>query len=142
VGDGARAEEHASRAETVLVVEDDQDLREIISLTLQARGHTVVTASDGAEALSWLRAQDPMPCLVLLDLMMPGMNGFELSATMQADPALAAIPVVVITGAPLLAKQRRGELHGEVLPKPIELATLVSTVRRFCPLPLVNPENP
>jgi CheY-like chemotaxis protein len=142
VGEGARAAERANRAATVLVVEDDQDLREIISLTLEARGHTVATASDGAEALSWLRAQDAMPCLVLLDLMMPGMNGFELSATMHADPALTAIPVVVLTGAPLLARQRRDELHGDVLPKPIELATLVSTVRRFCRDPAVNPPNP
>jgi CheY-like chemotaxis protein len=142
VGDAARVEGTARRAATVLVVEDDQDLREIISLTLEARGLTVATASDGAAALAWLRAQDPMPCLVLLDLMMPGMNGFELSATMHADPALTAIPVVVLTGAPLLAQQRRDELHAEVLPKPIELETLVSTVRRFCRTPSVNPENP
>jgi CheY-like chemotaxis protein len=119
----------------VLVVEDDQDLREIITMTLESRGHHVAAVSDGGQALAWLRDHDPMPCLVLLDLMMPGMNGFELSATMHADPALSAIPVVVITGAPLLAKQRSSELHAEVLSKPIELALLVSTVRRFCPAP-------
>jgi CheY-like chemotaxis protein len=124
----------------VLVVEDDQDLREIITMTLEVRGHHVVAVSDGGEALAWLRAQgpSPMPCVVLLDLMMPGMNGFELSATMHADPTLTTIPVVIITGAPLLAKQRASELYGEVLSKPIELAALVSTVRRFCPAPAAS----
>jgi CheY-like chemotaxis protein len=117
---------------TVLVVDDDADLRDSIEAALASHGHPVVQAADGAEALAWLKKETQGPCLVLLDLMMPGMNGFELRSRMVADPALAAIPVVVITGAGVLAERRAQELEAEILPKPIELATLLRTVRRFC----------
>jgi CheY-like chemotaxis protein len=117
---------------TVLVVDDDADLRDSIEAALASHGHPVVQAADGAEALAWLQKETQGPCLVLLDLMMPGMNGFELRSRMVADPALAAIPVVVITGAGVLAERRAHELEAEILPKPIELATLLRTVRRFC----------
>jgi two-component system, chemotaxis family, chemotaxis protein CheY len=117
---------------TVLVVDDDADLRDSIEAALLSHGHPVVQAADGAEALAYLKSTNEEPCLVLLDLMMPGMNGFELRSRMNADPALASIPVVVITGAGLLADRRAGELKAEVLRKPIELPTLLRTVRRFC----------
>ena len=116
----------------VLIVEDDQDLRESIEAALAVRGHHVATACNGVEALAFLRAQTVAPRLVLLDLMMPNMNGFDLRAEMNAHPALAAIPVVVITGAPVLAERRSAELQTEVLAKPIELGTLMTTVGRFC----------
>ncbi len=117
---------------TVLVVDDDADLRESIEVALLSYGHAVATAADGNEALAWLHEQSRQPCLVLLDLMMPGMNGFELRSQMSADPSLASIPVVVITGAGVLADRRAHELRAEVLRKPIELGTLIDTVRRFC----------
>jgi CheY-like chemotaxis protein len=71
--------------------------------------------------------------------MMPGMSGFDVRSRMRADPVLASVPVVVITGAGLLADQRAAELEAEVLRKPIELATLLGTVRRFCQ-PEVSPQ--
>jgi two-component system chemotaxis response regulator CheY len=117
---------------TVLVVDDDLDLRESIEAVLLSYGHGVATAADGGEALLWMRTQPQPPCVVLLDLMMPGMNGFELRSQMAADPGLATIPVVVITGAGVLADRRASELRAEILRKPIELATLLQTVKRFC----------
>jgi CheY-like chemotaxis protein len=117
---------------TVLVVDDDDDLRESIEVVLSARGHRVATAADGHEALAWLRRQPANPCVVLLDLMMPRMNGFELRARMIADPELAAIPVVIITGAGLLADTNSSSLQTEVLRKPIEPSTLLRTVGKFC----------
>jgi two-component system chemotaxis response regulator CheY len=117
---------------TVLVVDDDADLRESIEAALMSYGHGVATAADGGEALAWMRSQPERPCVVLLDLMMPGMNGFELRSRMAADPGLASIPVVVITGAGVLADRRANELRAEVLRKPIELSTLLQTVKRFC----------
>ena len=117
---------------TILVVDDDADLRDSLEAALVARGHKVAKAADGAEALAWLKSNAKDPCVVLLDLMMPGMNGFELRSRMAADPHLATIPVVVITGAGLLADRRASELRAEVLKKPIELSTQLSTVRRFC----------
>jgi CheY-like chemotaxis protein len=123
----------------VLVVDDDCDLRETIQVLLQAHGHRVAMAADGVEALAWLGSTGALPCLVLLDLMMPGMSGFDVRSRMRADPVLASVPVVVITGAGVLAEQRAGELAAEVLRKPIELATLLGTVRRFC-TPDVSPQ--
>jgi CheY-like chemotaxis protein len=116
----------------VLVVDDDDDLREAIKTVLRAVGHTVITASDGAEALAWLRRPEVHPCLVLLDLMMPGMNGFELRTVMTADPELSSIPVVVITGAGVLAERGADDLQADVLAKPIALPALVGTVKRYC----------
>jgi CheY-like chemotaxis protein len=116
----------------VLVVDDDDDLRDAIQAALRATGHRVVTASDGAEALAWLRRPEVRPCLVLMDLMMPGMNGFELRTAMTADPELSTIPVVVITGAGLLAERRADDLHADVLAKPFALPALVGTVKRYC----------
>jgi CheY-like chemotaxis protein len=116
----------------VLVVDDDSDLRETIQVLLESHGHQVAMASDGAEALAWLGGQGAPPCVVLLDLMMPGMSGFDLRSHMRANPALARVPVVVITGAGVLAEQRADELQAEILRKPIDLHTLLGTVRRFC----------
>jgi chemosensory pili system protein ChpA (sensor histidine kinase/response regulator) len=116
----------------VLVVDDDADIRETLELTLGMDGHEVVTAADGGQALRWLRSGRRLPCLILLDLMMPGMNGFELMTRLISDPGLAGIPVVVLTGAGVLVERRAEDLYIEVLRKPLELAALLATVRRFC----------
>jgi CheY-like chemotaxis protein len=116
----------------VLVVEDDVDLRESVELLLSMNGHKVTAVGGGSEALRWLQSGRPHPCLVLLDLMMPGMDGFELRLRMTSDPSLATIPVVVMTGAGVLADQRSGELKAEVLRKPVTRSTLLDTVKRFC----------
>jgi CheY-like chemotaxis protein len=121
-----------ARRGVVLLVEDDQDLRDTMVALLRLHGHQVETASDGAEALTWLGQPQARPCVVLLDLMMPGMNGFDLRARMTADPHLAAIPVVVITGAGVLAEQRAADLQAEILKKPVGMSTLLDTVSRYC----------
>ena len=116
----------------VMIVDDDPDIRETIEQLLRKRGHPVTTASDGAEALDRLRTETLVPCLILVDLMMPGMNGFQLMQALGADPALAAIPVVVITGAGPAVELRRKEIRGEVMRKPFDLPALLSVVRRHC----------
>jgi len=116
----------------VLLVEDDQDLRDTIQFMLRMRGHHVETASGGKEALDWLKRSNPQPSLVLLDLMMPGMSGFELRSRMTSDPELASVPVVVLTGSGMLADQRSAELQAEILRKPVEIETLIGTVSRYC----------
>jgi CheY-like chemotaxis protein len=118
-------------AHPVLVVDDDPDIRETLGLVLGSRGYTVTLAADGAEALERLRAMSPPPCLVLLDLMMPRMNGFEVWQAMGSS-ALSAIPVVALTGAGPAARERAHELRLEVLPKPIALDQLLALVARFC----------
>ena len=120
-------------AGTVLVVDDDDDLRETMEVLLRAHGHSVATAASGLEALDWLRHRASETCVVLLDLMMPGMDGFTLRSTMSADPQLSPIPIVVVTGAGVLASQRSGELPADVLHKPLDISALLGAVRKHCP---------
>ena len=115
----------------VLVVDDDPDIRETMSLVLARHGYEVTTAADGAEAIERLRAASPRPCLILLDLMMPGMDGFALWDALGGSE-LSAIPVVALTGAGAQAADRAQALHIEVLRKPIALPDLLQTARRFC----------
>jgi CheY-like chemotaxis protein len=82
----------------ILLVEDDPDCREVVSEYLDLMGYEVRTAADGVEALDALRARR-LPDVVLTDLAMPRMTGQQLVAAMRADPRLAAIPIVVMSGA-------------------------------------------
>jgi CheY-like chemotaxis protein len=126
--------------DAVLVVDDDVDLRESVHELLTERGYRVETAADGAEALAWLEKSQMTPCVALIDLMMPGMDGFTLRARMSADPHLADIPVVVVTGAGVLAEQRAAELNAKVLRKPVTMANLLATVRSYCGEPPTPPD--
>jgi CheY-like chemotaxis protein len=120
----------------VLVIDDDDDLRESVTAVLSAAGHRFATAVDGLDGLTQLRTEGAhRPCVVLLDLMMPRMSGFELRSVMKADPALSSIPVLVLTGAGVLADQRAAELDAEILRKPIEVRDLLRAVERHCPRP-------
>ena len=108
----------------VLLAEDDDALRDVTAEVLRDAGYAVATARDGVETLAALRA-DP-PDLLLLDLMMPNLDGWQVHAAMQADPALASIPVCVlsaVSNAPPVAR---------VLRKPVSLATLLHAVRDLC----------
>lgn len=110
----------------VLVVEDDPDLSEVVSMILAGAGYAPVTARDGREALARMRAT--LPRVVLLDLMMPGMNGWELRAVQRSDPALAQVPVIVMTGdgnasGKAAALDASGYLH-----KPIDVVKLLRAV--------------
>jgi CheY-like chemotaxis protein len=116
----------------VLVVDDDPDIRESLETVLGIHGHPVATAADGSEAINLLRTEPGRPCLILLDLMMPGMNGFEFRAELEADPTFSKIPVIIITGAGVLVDEKAGSLRAEVLRKPFDLKALLSTVKRFC----------
>jgi adenylate cyclase len=95
----------------VLVVEDDEDQRQLVRTILGARGWSVREAANGRLALDAIRAE--LPDVILLDLMMPEMDGFELVAALQANAAWRAIPVVVVTALDLTAEDRR-RLNGGV----------------------------
>jgi CheY-like chemotaxis protein len=81
---------------TILVVEDDLDIREVMRMVLEASGYVVFEAGDGAEALDVVRAHPPG--LILLDLMMPGMDGIQFREAQLQDPDIASIPVVIVSG--------------------------------------------
>jgi CheY-like chemotaxis protein len=114
----------------ILVVDDDDDIREILTTILSRRGYRVLTAADGGQAMALLSSGE-RPALILLDLMMPCVSGEEFRARQLADEKLAAIPVVVLSGAGGIAEVSR-RMGVEVVPKPIELSLLVSMVQRFC----------
>ena len=114
---------------TVMVVDDDADVRDTIQMALELHGARVVTATDGADALARLRAGE-RPSLILLDLMMPKVNGIEFRNAQLADPALASIPVILVSGD-YLAPVRVASLGLTCLRKPIGLATLRELVQRF-----------
>jgi CheY-like chemotaxis protein len=113
----------------ILVVDDDADIREVLSEVLAENGHDVVTASNGREALDLLR-RGLLPCMVFLDLMMPVMDGYVFMEERKIDPALSAIPVAVITAGRQVDFDR---LDGAtVVPKPLRLPVLMSVIDKHC----------
>jgi two-component system response regulator MprA len=118
-------------APRILVVDDDPDIVDVLSLILESRGYRVITARDGQKALEVLRGTD-RPQLVLMDLMMPGMDGWQFFAEHRADPEVARIPVVLLTGNAQGLAELEGLGAAGYLRKPVELQTLLETVRRYC----------
>ena len=116
----------------VLLVEDNDDIREMMALALQLAGARVMTAANGREALAVLKGQ-PAPKLILLDLMMPVMNGWELSAALKRDELLAGVPIIVISA---MGEIGAAGLHpAEFIPKPIDIDRLIDVVSEHCAAP-------
>jgi signal transduction histidine kinase len=117
---------------TVLIVDDDDELRESVSELLADEGYQTASVENGAQALSYLRASPARPDLILLDLMMPVMSGWQFREEQLRDPTLAAIPVVVMTA--------NRNLHDnpisadEVISKPLKLARLLDVIQRHVKL--------
>lgn len=108
---------------SVLVVDDESDIREAVAEVLADEGYVVHGAGDGAEALRKARAVHPD--IVLLDLMMPGMNGWEFRAAQKGDPELSDIPVVVLSALGRVA----GMDAAGFIQKPFDLDELLDAVR-------------
>ena len=123
-----RAEEDDQRA-VVLVVDDDRDIRETLQEVLEAEGYRAVTARHGAEGLEVAREEHP--ALVLLDLFMPVMDGVEFRRRQLAEPALAGIPVVVVSAAHGLAGRVASMGVEGHLEKPVRIDRLFDEVARF-----------
>jgi CheY-like chemotaxis protein len=114
----------------IFVVEDEEMIRDSIVEFLAEQGYDVVGAADGRDALDKLDDSDPPPCLILLDLMMPVMDGAEFRRLQLADPALAAIPVILITAAGLEPIQRSD--YSEVLRKPLKVDRVLAVIAEYC----------
>lgn len=119
------------RKRTIMIVEDDPDIRTMLSWFLELEGFSVLTAKNGREAIERLHEHTRVS-VILLDLMMPGMNGWQFRNAQQEDPALAEIPLVVISGDGAIAEKAAGLGAEGFLKKPIDLTTLLHTVERFC----------
>jgi CheY-like chemotaxis protein len=114
-----------------MIVEDDRDTREMLERFLELEGFDVRSAANGEAALQVLRAER-RPSVILLDLMMPVMNGWQFREAQQKDPALSAIPVVVVTAAGPRADIPAISADGWV-PKPIDFERLLDTIGAFVP---------
>ena len=114
---------------SVLVVEDDRDIRDAVSGMLEAEGYTVLTAENGEEALRVLAKGQP--CVVLLDLMMPVMNGWDFMKAVKSDKRLDDMPVVVVSAY----SERPAEGVRRVLKKPLDVAKLLDAVAEYCCCP-------
>jgi len=115
----------------VLVVEDDRDLGLTLADILEMAGFPVVTATDGRLALAYLR-DAPTPCVILLDLMMPGMDGWEFRRRQLQDPELSKIPVIIASGLNDLRLSPEFDGVDALFRKPYEVPHLLEVVRRYC----------
>ncbi|HEX2569639.1 MAG TPA: response regulator [Polyangia bacterium] len=121
-----RARNQTARKRPILLAEDDDAFREALEEELTRAGHHVVTAADGEEALQLLQT-DIVPSLLLLDLMMPRVNGWQVLGTLRSDPRFANIPVVVLT-----AIADRAPRDVVLFPKPLQLDSLLSLIEEIC----------
>jgi CheY-like chemotaxis protein len=113
----------------VLIVEDDADLREMMAQLLSLEGFQSTAVANGREALDYLHHSDA-PAVILLDLMMPVMDGWEFRRKQQADPSLAGVPVIILSA---LDQTRAADVHGAAfLKKPLDFDHLLQLVRGYC----------
>lgn len=120
---------------TILLVEDDYDVREALVETLRDRGYDVETAADGEQALKVLRA-GLRPGVILLDLMMPRMSGSEFRTVQRADPALSVFPVVLLSADGHMEEKAQALGVDGAVRKPIDLDDLFQVVERIRARPI------
>ena len=120
---------------SILVVDDDADIRSVVGEVLRDEAYPVVEAADGREALALLESMDVLPGLILLDLMMPHVDGWEFRRRQLLDARLATTPVVVISAfAPTASGATKDLFAGSVrLRKPVDLDKLLAVVRSHVP---------
>jgi CheY-like chemotaxis protein len=119
----------AKRRRRILVVDDDRDLRELLAAVLSSAGYEVLTAENGAAALSILRTV--LPDLIILDLMMPVMNGWQFREAQTALPDYARIPVICLSGHHAARHQASALGISACVLKPFEIDNLFEVVSRF-----------
>ncbi len=115
----------------ILVVDDDRDVREALVETLEFAGFRTVEAANGQEALAVLRGGTVTPLAVLLDLMMPVMDGYGFLDARAQDPALRAIPVFVLTAGGALDPLRTPSPPPQLIRKPIHVADLIASLEKL-----------
>ena len=117
-----------NRARTILVVDDDADVREALVDLLRFEGLSVDAVQNGREALTWLRDHGDTSTLVLLDLMMPVMDGRAFLAAKAEDPVLADVPVILLTAGGDYRELRGSRGVATALPKPVQVAQLLAAI--------------
>src|SRR5689334_15316335 len=118
------------RTGSILVVDDDRAVREMLAELLRHRGYTVEMAANGRNAFEYLR-DHPQPSLIVVDLMMPVMNGWVFINELREDPSFASIPVIILSGIDELEK-RAAPFNVFFLAKPIQHSVLLAIVECYC----------
>ncbi|HVO24995.1 MAG TPA: response regulator [Candidatus Margulisiibacteriota bacterium] len=115
----------------ILIVEDDVDNRRIVAKTLTVEGYEVIEAIDGVEALS--HAQTDHPDLILMDLALPNMDGWEATRRLKSDPRTRAIPVVALTAVAMRGDEEQARAAGcdDYIAKPARPVTIREMVRKY-----------
>jgi len=122
-------------AKLILIVEDDLDVSRLLAEILEAEGYRTATAANGCEALNHLRKNSHYPDLILLDMMMPVMDGWKFREEQQKLPALASIPVVTVTADGDARGKAASIQAAGYLSKPLQIDSLLDEVERICGLP-------
>jgi len=114
----------------ILIVDDDNDVRAALSELLQEEGYSVEAAPNGREALARLRTGSIHPAVILLDLMMPGMDGWDFRSEQMRDPRIASVPVVVVSASGFSYESIRTQFRpAAYVEKPIEKDVLLGAIR-------------
>ena len=122
-------------AKRILVVEDDADNRRIVAKVLSGEGYEVIEVATGAEAVAAVHQQ--RPDLIIMDLALPGIDGWEASRRIKAAPDSADIPIIALTAFAMRGDEERARAAGcdAYVPKPCRPQTLREVVRQFLPEP-------
>lgn len=115
---------------TILLIEDDDSIREITQELLESEGYGVATAANGKAALELLQSMPTLPCLILLDLMMPVMDGWQFMEKKRIDPKLNAIPVVAFSA--LEERKITAARTDDVIRKPINPDVMIKVIKKYC----------
>lgn len=124
-----------STAKPLMIVEDSDDLRDLLTELFRAEGFLVQVAGNGQEALDQLQNMTDLPNLILLDLMMPVMDGFEFRQKQVADPRIRKIPVVVMSADGDVQDKKFRMKARDYLKKPVDVEYLLMTVRKNLAIP-------
>ncbi len=116
----------------ILIVEDDPDIRDVLGEALAARGFTPVTADNGRAALDVVHRSGVRPAVILLDLMMPEMDGEQFLAAKACDLMLASVPALIVTAQPDKAPPELPATVKAIVQKPVPLGMLVQMIRDLC----------
>ncbi len=124
----------AQHVPTIFIVEDDVDVRETLAEVLTEEGYKTHTFSEGRAALDHLRAGGPYPALILLDLMMPNMDGWEFRAEQRRSTDINKVPTVILSADGNVEENMASLQADGYLRKPVHIQRLLETVEHFCGL--------
>ena len=116
----------------ILLVEDDQDIRETLIELLEGEGYNVIFAENGQAGLDKLNDGTSLPNLILLDLMMPIKDGFQFCAEKDANPKIAHLPVVVMSADGHIRENQKRVNASAYLKKPLDIYEIIAIVQKFC----------